>query len=132
MPYRMNRTLLAIASPRSGTIVSMQNVASTVSAAKYPTKSIHDIGLPVAPMWNDKSGFGRGRRPRTPTPCDLTIPMVSVGGGGGRNFGCCWIFRSVGQALVQAYKSKYGQRKDAIDDQHTPSPISQHAVVFRR
>ena len=37
--------------------------ASTVSAAKYPTKSIHDIGLPVAPMWSDKSGFGRGLAP---------------------------------------------------------------------
>ena len=82
-------------------------------------------------MWSDKSGFGRGLWPQTPTPCDLTIPMVSVGGGC-RNFGCCWIFRSVGQVLVQAYKSKYGQRKDALDDQHALSPISQHAAVFRR
>src|SRR5262249_44169148 len=37
--------LLAMASPRSGAMVSMQKVASTVNAAKYPTKSIQDIGL---------------------------------------------------------------------------------------
>src|SRR6516164_10877981 len=41
----MNRTLLAIASPRRGMMVSMQNVARAANAAKYPTKSIHDIGL---------------------------------------------------------------------------------------
>src|SRR5262245_4622241 len=43
-------TLLAIASPPNGTMVSMQNVASTVSAATYPTKSIHDdmgLSLPL-------------------------------------------------------------------------------------
>jgi hypothetical protein len=40
MPYRMNRTLLTIASPRSGIMVFMQKVTRTVSAAKYPTRSI--------------------------------------------------------------------------------------------
>ena|SRR6266487_4406075 len=44
----MNRTLLAIASPRNGTMVSMQKVARTISAARYPTKSIQDIGLSFA------------------------------------------------------------------------------------
>jgi hypothetical protein len=40
--------LLAIASPRNGTMVSMQKVARTISAARYPTKSIQDIGLSFA------------------------------------------------------------------------------------
>jgi hypothetical protein len=64
--------------------------------------------------------------------CHLTIPLISVGRCC-RHCGCRRIiFRSVGQVLAQACKSKYGQRKGAIDDQHTPGPISQHAAVFRR
>jgi hypothetical protein len=34
--------------------------------------------------------------------------------------------------LAQARKPKYRQRTGAIDNQHTPGPISHHAAFFRR
>jgi hypothetical protein len=67
----MKRILLAIARPRNGTMVSMQNVMSTVSAARYPTKSIQDIALFLPPTRTipvfstadhlDRAGPGRTR-----------------------------------------------------------------------
>src|ERR1700745_4021210 len=68
---------------------------------------------------------------QTADPCALTIPLMSIDSGC-RHRGCRRIFRSIGQMLAQAYKSKYNQRKGAIDDQHTAGPISHHAAVFRR
>src|SRR5262249_812298 len=129
----MNRTLLAIASPRSGTIVSMQKVASTVSAARYPTKSIQDMGLSFAAANADeKIGVPahQSRGPGASAARELTGALISVGRR--RHCGRSRLFRCVGRVLAQARKSKYGQRTGAIDDQHTPGPISHHAAIFRR
>src|SRR6516165_538470 len=128
----MNRRLLAIASPRSGTMVSMQKVARTISAARYPTKSIQDMGLSLAAAADEKSS-ALGREALGPgawASCDLTGALVSVGRR--RHRGCSRLFGSVGRVLAQAHKPKYGQRTGAIDDQHTPGPISRHAAVFLR
>src|SRR5215831_10069105 len=117
----MNRTLLAIASPRSGTMVSMQKVASTVSAARYPTKSIQDMWLSFAAASADeKKSSALGREALGPVASaarDLTGELVSVGRR--RHRGCSRLFRCVGRVLDQARKPKYGQRAGAIDDQHT-------------
>src|SRR6516164_10572746 len=129
----MNRTLLAIASPRNGTMVSMQKVARTISAARYPTKSIQDMGLPLAAASADEKSSALGPEALGPgawASCDLTGALVSVGRR--RHRGCSRLFGSVGRVLAQAHKPKYGQRTGAIDDQHTPGPISRHAAVFRR
>src|SRR6516165_1384891 len=81
----MNRTLLAIASPRSGKMVSMQKVARTISAARYPTKSIQDIGLSFAAAAQmKKSGalgpeaFGRAPRPRATQRVRWFLSAVAV------------------------------------------------------
>src|SRR5258708_1728971 len=128
----MNRTLLAIASPRNGTMVSMQKVARTISAARYPTKSIQDIGQSFACSADEKSSAlgPEALGPGAWASCDLTGALVSVGRR--RHCGCRRFFGSVGRVLAQARKCKYGQRTGAIDDQHTPRPISRHAAVFPR
>src|SRR5258707_13892247 len=129
----MNRTLLAIASPRNGTMVSMQKVARTISAARYPTKSIQDIGLSFSRCSADEKSSALGPEALGPgawASCDLTGALVSVGRR--RHCGCRRFLWSGGPVLAQAHKRKYGQRTGAIDDQHTPGPISRHAAVFRR
>src|SRR6516162_1212526 len=129
----MNRTLLAIASPRSGTMVSMQKVASMVSAARYPTKSVQDMGLFFVAASADEKSSALGREalgPGASAARDLTGELVSVGRR--RHRGCSRLFRCVGRVLDQARKPKYGHRADAIDDQHTPGPTSRHAAIFRR
>src|SRR5258708_14713115 len=129
----MNRTLLAIASPRNRTMVSMQKVARTISAARYPTKSIQDIGLSFAAAAQMKKISAPGPEALDPgawASCDLTGALVSVGRR--RHCGCRRFFGSVGRVLAQAHKRKYGQRTGAIDDQHTPGPISRPPAVFPR
>src|SRR6516162_8368504 len=128
----MNRRLLAIASPRNGTMVSMQKVARTISSARYPTKSIQDIGLSFAAAAQMKKNGALGPEALAPgawASCDLTGALVSVGRR--RHCGCSRLW-SVGRVVAQAHKRKYGQRTGAIDDQHTPGPISRHAAVFHR
>jgi hypothetical protein len=44
-PYKPNNTLLKMARIRRFTIELMQKVASTASAAEYPSKSIADIAV---------------------------------------------------------------------------------------
>src|SRR6476660_3701691 len=102
----MKRTLLAIASPRSGTMVSMQNDIRTVSAARSPTKSIQVIGrLPLRCAGEELSSAAHKRSAgklvaRPPARAKLLADLISIGLR--RHFRRGWTCRSAGQVLGQA------------------------------
>src|SRR5260370_29109134 len=115
----MNRTLLAIASPRNGTMVSMQKVARTISAARYPTKSIQDIGQSFACSADEKSSAlgPEALYPAAWASCDLTGPLFSVARR--RHCGCRRLFACGGPGPADTRTGKYAPANGSSLHTHT-------------